>query len=300
VTAEIAHVSPASIEQADPAHAAEMVTAALIESRSWLAVAMQGTDPTPIAEIRAWAKTVEEATKQKNLGREIELEAAEMVRRADRGIGVAIRKGQDAGEIAKRGDIGGAPSPGQRGSLPGTRRSGTDHLVSPKSFFGNSDEAVDTYAITDGVTDEQFEAAVTEAKAEGNLSRANVVRKVKKQTGPTTRDQRADLIADLAQQGFSSRQIAPKAGVSDVWVRQIARDEGIEIPADKVIGKTRRIDSNRIVESIVTDLEATKASIDLIDYDDLDQGQAGQWANSLDESFKVLNRFRKQIKELTQ
>lgn len=28
-----------------------MVTQALVESRSWLTVAMQGTDPTPIAEM---------------------------------------------------------------------------------------------------------------------------------------------------------------------------------------------------------------------------------------------------------
>ena len=34
------------------------------------------------------------------------------------------------------------------------------------------------YDMTDGVPDEKFEAAITEAKTEGNLSRANVVRKV--------------------------------------------------------------------------------------------------------------------------
>ncbi len=35
------------------------------------------------------------------------------------------------------------------------------------------------YALTDDVTDEEFDTAIEEAKGEGNLSRANVVRKVK-------------------------------------------------------------------------------------------------------------------------
>lgn len=35
------------------------------------------------------------------------------------------------------------------------------------------------YAMSDGVTDDEFEEALDQAKAEGNLSRANVVRRVK-------------------------------------------------------------------------------------------------------------------------
>lgn len=166
MTADIAVLTPAAIEQADPAAAAAMVTAALVESRSWLAVAMTGTDPTPIAEFKAWAATVEEATKQKKLGREIELDAAEMVRRAERGIGLAIRRGQAAGEIRGRGGD--------------DYRSGLHvEKTGPREFFSGGQDTVDTYAVTDGVTDEQFDAAIVQAKAEGNLSRANVVRKVK-------------------------------------------------------------------------------------------------------------------------
>lgn len=45
------------------------------------------------------------------------------------------------------------------------------------------------YAMTDGVSDEQFEEAITEARDEGNMSRANVARKAWSQgaaTCPTT------------------------------------------------------------------------------------------------------------------
>ena len=48
--------------------------------------------------------------------------------------------------------------------------------VSKNEMHGN---AAGIAAITDGVSDEQFEEALTEAKSEGNLSRANVVRKLK-------------------------------------------------------------------------------------------------------------------------
>ncbi len=168
----IIRADPAEIESADPQVHAAMVTQALQESRSWLTVAMRSTDPTPIAEFKAWAATVEEATRQKKLGREIELDAAEMVRRAERGIGVAIRRGQEAGEIAKRGDIGGHPGRGR----------GHD-LARPADFLG-TDELRDAAYPLATASDEQFEDVISEAKAEGNLSRANVVRKVKNQPAP--------------------------------------------------------------------------------------------------------------------
>lgn len=171
--AEVAIIGtdPAALDTASPEAAAVMVTQALVESRQWLAVAMRGTDPTPIAEFKAWAATIEEATRQKKLGREIELDAAEMVRRAERGIGVAIRKGQAAGEIRLPSrDLGKPPADGRPDEMS---------KADPRQFFGNSQEKTDSYVLSDTVTDEEFENVLTEAKAEGNLSRANVVRKVK-------------------------------------------------------------------------------------------------------------------------
>lgn len=51
-----------------------------------------------------------------------------------------------------------------------------------------------------GVTDEQFEEAVTEAKVEKNLSRANVGRKINGQGGrpPATNSGRGALQPDAA------------------------------------------------------------------------------------------------------
>jgi hypothetical protein len=46
--------------------------------KSWLAVATKGTDPTPVAEFKAWAATVAEMTRQKGLSEEIQLDAQEI------------------------------------------------------------------------------------------------------------------------------------------------------------------------------------------------------------------------------
>ena len=73
-------------------------------------------------------------TTQKQLGKDAQLAAAEIVRRAERGIGVAIRRGQQNGEIARRGDRGSRGAPGVHGGNPGDRRG--DHLGSPARSSG--------------------------------------------------------------------------------------------------------------------------------------------------------------------
>lgn len=201
-----------------PVHAAEaiargditpqMVTQALRESCAWLALACDSTDPARIADFKAWAATVEEATKQKKLGRKAELDAAEMVRRAERGIGVAIRNGQEAGEIRKPGD-----NVVHRGDVG---RGG--HLKSAAELVGakSRQEVQSKYGVLAGsVDDEEFDKAVTEAKSEGDLSHANVVRKVKGQkNGVETRSQRADRIREKTGQRRGTLQVF---GRGDIW-----------------------------------------------------------------------------------
>lgn len=72
----------------------------------------------------------------------------------------------------------------------------------------------------------EFDEVLDEAKAEGNLSRANVARKAKgkSENQGLTRQQRADLIANLAADGYSSRQMPSKVGVTETTVRRTAVD----------------------------------------------------------------------------
>lgn len=166
---------------ADPA---AFVVLACERAKEWLAQALAHGEIEQIVELKSQAEAIRVYTAQKQMGHDAELAAAEIVRRAERGIGVAIRRGQEAGGIAKPGDVGGRPRPGVRGSDPGEARG--QHLDRPTDFLGRDELSNAAYPLTDGVSDDQFDSALEEAKAEGNLSRANVVRKVKGVDPPKT------------------------------------------------------------------------------------------------------------------
>lgn len=108
-----------------------------------------------------------------------------MVRRAEYALGKAIRAGQDAGTIRSPHASGGPKGDYMRGSTlvhvdqgrKATLNSPTD-FATPAEMSGTSGRE-GIYAMTDDVTATEFEAALSDAKTEGNLSRANVVRKIK-------------------------------------------------------------------------------------------------------------------------
>lgn len=157
---------------ADPA---EFVIACCERAKQWLGDLLEDGSIEQIVEMKSQAEAIRVYTVQKNLGKDAELAAAEIVRRAERGIGLAIRRGQEAGEIARRGQGAGNP--------PGAKGDRVDSGISLPSEFATHSELAGNgagfYHMSDGVPDEQFDAAIEAAKEEGNLSRANVVRKVR-------------------------------------------------------------------------------------------------------------------------
>ena len=281
------------------------ITAALVESRKWLHLATESTNPRPFAEIKAWAAGIAEYARQKGLASEIVADGQEMLRRAERAVGQAVRNGQEAGELRRKGQA----------SLVLDQYK---EVPSVNDFFGHRNEMTEVYALTDGVSEDEFEDALAEARDEQNLSRANVVRKVTTRPPASTtyaqnrqrrievprqsRDERADLIADLAAKGYASPQMVKHVGVSEETVRQIARDYGIEIPGDKVTLGTRRIDSLKVARETVDSLEGIVSTLSLINTEslrELDPSEATQWVASLDLSLRALNRFNKALKEAT-
>lgn len=123
-----------------------------------------------VVETRAQAAAIATFTVQRRLGKDAENAALEVQRRAERGIGLAVRRAQEAGEI--RG----------QGSRSDTSKGSALPLAHEAVGF-KRDAMVPIFAVTDNVTDERFDHAVEEAKAEGDLSRATIIRKVGKQTG---------------------------------------------------------------------------------------------------------------------
>lgn len=152
------------------------ITGYLQQARDWLATAVETTGPEQIAAAKAEIATAAEATKQLGLSKEIREDAVEMVRRAEYALAKSIRKGQAEGTVATRG-----------------KTSHGEVLDSPTKFASESDlysAKTTIHDLSDDVSDDEFEEALTEAREEGNLSRANVVRKIECRGGRGEREGR--------------------------------------------------------------------------------------------------------------
>jgi hypothetical protein len=292
---------------ADPAG---FVVAACERARAWLREALEGGQIERIAELKSQAEAVRVYTVQKQLGKDAQLAAAEIVRRAERGIGVAIRCGQAAGEISRRAGHGGNQHRRAETVASGFCMAKPSDYASAAELTGNG---AGIYRLTDGVSDTCFEAALAAAQAEADLSRTNVVRKIREYggaapggaPGPAAGDQAVssperhrELTVELAARGMTSRQIAARLGVSDQRVRQIARAHQITIRADAVAGR-RRLDSTRIAREAVHALEGLAMSVQLADLTEIDPAQVPEWTTSLARSLRTLGRFARQLKEVT-
>jgi hypothetical protein len=304
VTAELvpAAKSPADIAEMPPEQRGQLITRALVESRSWLAVATKGTDPTPIAHFKAWAATVAEMTRQKGLAEEIQLDALEMVRRAERGIGLAIRNGQEAGEIKKRGQHTGNQY--TRGKHDDNRNS----IQRPVTDFASADELTGNnagiYHLTDGVTDDQFEEALADAREERNLSRTNIRRKIVNAPTPSPnrlpRAKRLEQIRERAERGLSSYQIGEALGIDPQRVRALARQGDIKIPADAVMLRVKHtIDPAHVirttVEEIAGSIDATWQFLKPGDFAGLDPNEVREWISSLNASMRAIRNLQKEL-----
>jgi hypothetical protein len=270
------------------------VVAALDHARTWLQHATT-TDLPSVIEAKARAEAIHCYAVQAELGADAQLAAAEIVRRAERRIGELVREGQDLGEIRRRGDGGGDP----RYVDPHRKQM----RISPTEFFPNGQAAHETYTITDDVSAEEFEVALGQAKSERNLTRANVVRKVRDlkaergvvATRARTRTVRAEQIQELADEGRTSQQIGAALGISTDQIRRLAAESGIALQADEAIGRVRPIDSNRVVRETVDALEGLASVVELVEREALDPDAVDAWVASIRQSLRSLTRFTKEL-----
>lgn len=270
------------------------VTMMLDQGRQWLSRALEATNPArEVSDFKAFVATVAEAAKQKKLSEGIQSDAIEMVRRSERALGVAIRKGQHAGEIRSSGERTVTGNQYGTAALPVQKSSTTD-------YFANGTESTHVYAMTDDVTDEQFEEVLAEARSEGNLSRSNVVRKIKNL--PTFSEAQAakwQTVIDLANDRYTSAQIAKRVGMTEDGLRAGARKKGITFPADEVLGRTKRINGLEVLERIVSSIEADESVLGLIEFEDIAPEQAAEWLERLASPLRAINRMKNRLKEIT-
>lgn len=257
-------------------------------AKTWLAQALEGDQIEQLVEMKCQAEAIRVYTMQRELGKDAELAAQELVRRAERCIGLAIRKGQAEGAIRGRGQ----------------RKHGVTHDLPSPTDFASQEELIGNqagiYDLTDSVTDEHFEAALDVAKAEKNLSRANVVRKTKAAAAGELSESvnRWEKLGELAQSGYTSHQIAEELGVTPQVVRTRCRELGITIRADVVLGKTRKtVDHNRILSGIVDTLEALYPSCKPAQLSSVDRELLARAIKVMDRAMPAFARLRKRIRK---
>lgn len=260
-------------------------------------------DSMPIEQavsLKAEAATIQTATRELGMSKEAQELATEAVRRCEWAVARLIRKGQEEGVIS-------TGQGGDRANVLGTvAHAPTDFASDVELYDRPSQGKAGILSIADGApTQEEFDAALAAAKEDGNLSRANLARKIKgevkpKPTATPTRADRAAHVRDLADRGYSSRQIAEEMGLHFDTIRSIVKDFDIDVPADAAIGRTRRLDHTQMVDSTVTDLMNSVEFIENhIDLNQVDFAEADEWVSSLTTSIRAINRFVKQIKEKT-
>ncbi|HEY0889432.1 MAG TPA: hypothetical protein VGE38_07470 [Nocardioides sp.] len=192
-------------------------------------------DEMPISEIattKAKVATVATATKELGMSREAQELAAEAVRRAEWALGRAIRKGQSEGEIAKQG-----PAPDF--SLGEVKRV-TDYGTTGELYARDGKPGILTLA--DEIPEAAaFDAAIDAAKAEGNLSRANVARKAREAAGQAVRTPPRKPLPDaFFNAAYDLTKVVER-------IDRLVEDDRFPQNAEKV-GAKHRVDLLRAVE----------------------------------------------------
>lgn len=305
--------SPAEIGTLNPANREDGVTLYLSDARDRLALALQETGPESVASIRAELATVQEMTKQLGLSREIQDDAAEMVRRSEYALGKAIRAGQEAGEIRAQGK---SDSPGNRHTVsrnplqPEVSRKPSPYDFATNAMLhgdGRGERSNGIYAMTDGVDEEQFEEALTAAKEEGNVSRANVVRKIRevRDSAEPIRGETPETIAmwdrirALAAEGYSVYEVHEMIAYQSApdSLRQTADRRGIRF----ISHKTRlRIasDQNEWFERGLLSIETGLNNItDLVDLRNISHDDKTEALERLNDARNLLASLIRNIKK---
>lgn len=299
-TALVPATNMAELDTYTPQDREVAITGMLDQARTWLAHAVESSAPAQdIANFKAYIATAVEAARQLKVSKEIRVDAEVMVRRFEHAVVGAIREGQERGEIETM-----AEARARAGSHQ-TAVSGLIRKPRPTDFepnlYSNGSQIL---AMADGVTPEQFDEALTRALDEQNVSRANVVRKVREvESGAEAQQEKWARVAEMAEHGHASAQIARALGVGESGLRQGARDRGIDIRADRILGNARRLDMRRVIEQTVLELESIAEttnnliSVAGIRAADIEAEEIQTWVDSLSASIRALTKARNTIKE---
>lgn len=154
---------------------------------------------------------------------------------------------------------------------------------------------------------EPVRAAAAEARDAmdvGKLSIGAAARKVKEaeteQAAPTRNRPLAERlrgIRERAPRGMTAQQIAKEIGTSEERVRDLAREHNIDLPAERVMAKTRRLNHTKFVRVAVEQIATAVDGLDVFDPGQVDWSDQEDWVASLTSSVRALNRFVNQVRK---
>jgi len=210
-----------------------------------------------------------------------------------------IRRAQHAGFILTAKQIKKYSASVAHGGPRERKPSPGDYLSSDLLYGSGNSKGL--LQLTDGVTDRQFNEALKLARAENNMTRTNVFRKLHdRQLSMDSKAYRELRITELAESSHTAHQIAEIMDLSVEGVRRIANRIGV-LTADHAVGKTRQgVDHDRIIRETVIGLEGTVLALRMLDLTQVTKtdSEIEYWVTSLDESLRSLDRFRKELKEM--
>lgn len=107
-------------------------------------------------------------------------------------------------------------------------------------------------------------------------------------------------VADMAAQGYTSAQIFTKVGgfSREGTFRRVAKENGIEFPADKIVGQSRRINPIAVIEKTVLGLEVSADVLDLVSYENVTPDMAAEWLQRLSVPLRAIRAMQTQLKEI--
>jgi hypothetical protein len=108
--------------------------------------------------------------------------------------------------------------------------------------------------------------------------------------------ERTERIRELAAEGYNVPQIAAHVGIGENHCRKVINQGGIDVPAQRVMGKVHRHDSNRIVEQMLADAENLTADVPLIDLTSLDRERLPGWIAGFEGARNALGAFIRKLR----
>lgn len=288
-----------ALEALTPTEREVAVTDLIDRAASEIQRAVDMGEPADVmAAYKDQAAAIADLTKRLDVSKDAVLNSQVLQRRAERGLGLAIRAGQEAGTVSNK----------TRGGDRRSKSASDFEIQNPTDFAKRSElygtsrggiEQTGIYALADNGTPDDFDNALDAAKEEGNVSRANVVRKLKR----IDEDRRspgvdwASIARSAAQYEFAEEAraaVAPDTSI-EYFVAQ-CRKNGVTFTDSRK--RTAAIaKSNDLLDRVTLSLEVSAQTIPDINTEYIDPESAAEALDRLTTALPVINKLMRELKK---